>query len=410
WEAGVHGMDAAAEFNDLCTGCSRCVPACPVGIDIPWINTVVRDRLNGGDGQFDFLVDGLTPDAETDGPSDGNWDKRLFGNVETLAKLGSATAPVANRLAGSRPVKRVLQRVAGVDARRDLPEFAGTTFVEWAHDRGFAPDGDRPIPESETAKPTEPPTAEQVERRAVVYPDLYTNYMDPGRGKAAVRALHALGVDVVVPDAPGSGRAPLSQGMIDTARAKAEATFAALDPYLARDVVVIEPSAAAMFRDDYEQLLDEARFDRLAETTYEVMEYVYGLLANGGRVDRLSGPAETDVRTADGPSPGPDDRVAYHRHCQSRTMGVAEYATATLEACGYEVTTTDVECCGMAGSFGYKTDYYELSMAVGEELADELRAVEADYVVAAGTSCQDQIADLLGDRPPHPVELIAPRP
>ena len=410
WEAGVHGTESAAEFNDLCTGCSRCVPACPVGIDIPWINTVVRDRSADGDGRFDFLVDGLTPDAETDGPTGDAWDKRLFGNVETLAKLASATAPVSNWLADSRPVSRLLERVVGVDARRTLPAFRRTTFVDWAHDRGYAPDGGTDVSGPATAKPTEPPTAERTRRRAVVYPDLYTNYVDPERGKAAVRTLTALGVDVVVPDAPGSGRAPLSQGMIDTARAKAEAVADALEPFHPRDVVVIEPSAAAMFRDDYAHLLADDRFDRLAESTYEVMEYMYGLLANGRDADRLAGPDTTrgtslraDESVSDGAS------VVYHRHCQSRTLGVAEYATATLATAGYDVTTTDAECCGMAGSFGYKSDYYELSMAVGEELETQLREADADRVVAAGTSCQDQIADLLGDRPPHPVELVAPR-
>ncbi|WP_436934684.1 LUD domain-containing protein [Halovenus marina] len=377
WEAGVHGLDSAAEFNDLCTGCSRCVPACPVQIDIPWINTVVRDRLNDGhDVPTDVLVDGLTPDAERDGSPD--LQKRLFGNFETLAKLGSTFAPLSNWLANSTPSSVILERIAGVTRERDLPAFQRTTLRKWAENRDAVP-------------PADP------DRKVVLYPDVYTNYVLVERGKAAIRALEALGVEVVLADAPGSGRAPLSQGMIDTARAKARGVSESLDPYLEEgyDVVVIEPSDLAMFREDYQRLLPEAEADRLADQSYEILEYIYGLVANGADVDRLDTPAGTET-------------VAYHSHCQQRTMGIEPYSIEMLETCGYEVTTSDVECCGMAGSFGYKQQYYELAMDVGAQLAGQLRAADADHVVASGTSCIDQIGDLLGDEPQHVVELIAP--
>ena len=378
WEAGIEGLDTAAEFNDLCTGCSRCTEACPVGIDIPWINTVVRSRINdaGADGNFDFLVDGLTPDAEDE--SNPDRQKRVFGNFETLAKLGSATAPLSNWMARSRPVGWLLERTVGVDQRREFPAFHRETLVEWASSR-------------DAATPADP------ERRVVLYPDVYTNYMLVERGKAAVRALETLGVAVEVPPAPGTGRPPLSQGMIDTARAKAEGVAEALDPHLERDrdIVVIEPSDLAMFETDYQRLLPDDQYQRLADNSYELLEYVYGLLENGSSPDALSmGEGESTV--------------AYHSHCQQRTMSLEAHTVAVLEECGYDVTTSDVECCGMAGSFGYKTQYYDLSMDVGENLAGQLREADADHVVASGTSCTDQIGDLLDVEPPHPIELLDP--
>jgi len=421
WEAGVEGLDTAAEFNDFCTGCTRCAPACPVKIDIPWINTVVRDRINRGadPGKFDPLVDGLTPDAEgastdddplggatADAESDGRppLDKRFFGNFERIAGLGSATAPVSNWLADLGPSRWLMERALGIDRRRDLPEFRRETFREWAADRGSA---------SGTA--TSNATAENSDgRRVVVYPDLYTNHVQVDRGKATVRVLEALGCEVVVPDVRASGRAPFSQGMLATATDHAGDVVAGLEPYVASgyDVVVIEPSDLAMIDREYEKILgDEHRdaLDAVADGSYEAMEYVYGLLEQDGRdPSGLVGAAADDaIERRDAAA---EAGVVYHSHCQQRTLGLEGYTVAVLERLGYDVTTTDVECCGMAGSFGYKADYYEVSMDVGAQLREQLDAAgNADRVpLASGTSCLEQIDALLSRSPAHPIELLDP--
>ncbi|WP_277539999.1 LUD domain-containing protein [Haloarcula laminariae] len=375
WEAGVEGLDTAGEFNDLCTGCSRCVNACPVGIDIPWINTAVRDRVNrDGETDLDWLVEGLTPDEEPGGVS---LQKRLFGNFATLARLGSATAPVSNWLADNPVSRRVLERVAGVDRRRALPAFRRETLRAWMADRP-------PVPNPE--------------REVVLFPDLYTNHVQVERGKAAVRALEALGVAVRLADVSASGRAPLSQGMVATARDHAESVANDLLAHVdaGRDVVVIEPSDHALFQREYEKLLDEKRYERLRANSYEILEYVYGCLENGADADALRD--------------GAGEEIAYHSHCQQRTLGVERYTEAVLEELGFDVVTSDVECCGMAGSFGYKQEYYDVSMAVGSELEAQFTTADTDErtVVASGTSCEEQLDDLLGRSPKHPVELLTP--
>ena len=386
WEAGIEGLDVAAEFNDLCTGCSRCVPACPVGIDIPWINTVVRDRINRGEAdssQVDWMFEELVPDDEPAGLDLGT---RLVGNYETLAKWGSRTAPVANRLAGFGPARAVAERVAGIDRRRELPAFASESLVDWFEKRG----GPR-VP------------ADEATREAVVYPDTATNYADVDRGKAAVRALEALDVHVQVPEIPGSGRPPLSQGMVETAEAAAHDVYTSLVTHIdsGRDVVVIEPSDLAMFRSEYEKFLPAESHERLADASYDVMEYIFGLLENGGEPAALRTPDDQGPVTS-------GNGVAYHPHCQARTIGVSDHATAVMERLGYDVRTSETECCGMAGSFGYKAEYYELSMDVGEPLKEQFGDTDR-IIVAAGTSCTEQLDGLLGSAPMHPVELVAPR-
>ncbi|QSW97710.1 LUD domain-containing protein [Haloterrigena alkaliphila] len=376
WEAGVHGQESAAEFNDLCTGCSRCVNACPVKIDIPWINTAVRDRINRGADpeRFDSLVEGLTPDEE---PGGLDVQKRLFGNYGTLARLGSATAPVSNWLADLGPSRALMERAFGVDRRRELPAFERTTLRDWFADR-------EPLP-----------SADDGDRSAVIYPDAYTNYVLVNRGKAAVRTLEALGVDVAVAPCYESGRAPLSQGMIETARTNATRVADSLEPSIeaGRDVVVIEPSDLAAFRREYDRLLPADRAENLAEHSYEIMEYVYGLLENGADAAVLEGGAD----------------VAYHSHCQQRTLGVDVYTEEVLSKLDYDVVTSDVECCGMAGSFGYKSEYYELSMEVGDTLREQFEGETDRTLVASGASCHEQLGSLFPRESVHPIELVAPR-
>ncbi len=371
WETGINGLDSAAEFNDLCTGCTRCVNACPVKIDIPWINTVVRDRINksSSPSRFDFLPDGLRPTNTTLGTP---IEKRIFGNIETLTKLGSSLAPITNSLMRNNRVRKLLDRIAGIDARRPFPHFAAQTLEEWFK--------------------TRPPINEHADRTIVLYADTYTNYFAVERGKAAVRTLEALDLKVLLSSPTESGRAPLSQGMIDKAESHAHTTYSTLEPHLTtpNPILVLEPSDLMMFRRDYERLLPTESYQRLASQTYDVFEYLH----------------EGPIQDFSVLPQGNNTSITVHTHCQQRTLNLDSPTLTVLSSLGYDVTTTDVECCGMAGSFGYKSAYYELSNAIGETLVETLP--DSDKTVATGTSCAEQLSHLLDTPIKHPIQLIAP--
>ncbi|HKM91088.1 MAG TPA: hypothetical protein VJX29_10770, partial [Candidatus Acidoferrales bacterium] len=213
--------------------------------------------------------------------------------------------------------------------------------------------------------------------------------------------------DVVVSDAVPEGRAALSQGMLATARKHARRTATLLMPYLeeGRDVVVVEPSALAMFRRDYRHLLaDEARFELLRTRSFEPVEFAARLLARSERTARyIFDVSRSPVGT----------RLFYHSHCQQKTLGCAAPTEALLREIGFDVATSNVECCGMAGSFGYKKEYYDLSMAVAADLYLQVQAAEqaaaggARAIIASGTSCSEQLQAGLGRPVMHPIELLA---
>ncbi len=391
WEAGT-GQLENARFSDLCTGCSRCVPNCPVRIDIPWLNEVLRDRLNrasAGSPLASLL--GLASMVRGDDRR-ASAQKIFFANYHWYAAWGARAAGFSNRMARSPLAGRVMQALVGLDSRRALPPFPARTLVRAARE---AP--------AHTRAGTFPGRA----AKAVLFADVYTNYGPAERGLATLKVLRALGVDVVVSDAVPEGRAALSQGMIATARKHARRAATLLTPYIddGRDVIVVEPSALAMFRrDNHHVLVGTERFDLLRTHTFEPVEYVVRLIAKSGRA------ARNVFDVARSPA---GQRLFYHSHCQQKTLGCAAPTEALLREIGFDVATSSVECCGMAGSFGYKKEYYDLSMAVAADLFAQVQAAEEPAagglraLLASGTSCTEQLQAGLGRPVLHPIELLA---
>jgi len=344
------------EVLDLCIGCKGCSKDCPSEVDMAKMKAEVTHEYHQRNGSS--LRD------------------RVFANVETLSKFGSAFTPVSNlatKLPGS---GWLMEKTLGIAAERSLPPFASESLESWFEKRGGA---------------TVP--ADEAVRRALLFPDTYTNYNHPEAGKAAVRALEAAGVHVRIPDGvAGSGRPPHSKGFLDRARADAEQNVEALAPLVddGWDVVVVEPSDAVMFQSDYLDLLAGDAVESVAANSYGVMEYV-------DTFSLLDG-----VETVD-----PGESLTYHGHCHQKSTNKDHHAVGVLRRAGYEVDPLDSTCCGMAGSFGYEAEHYAMSKAIASILYEQIDASAGETVVAPGASCRSQLGDHEGREPPHPVEKLA---
>jgi FAD/FMN-containing dehydrogenase/Fe-S oxidoreductase len=343
------------EVLDLCLGCKGCKSDCPTGVDLAKLKAEVKHQYHQREGA------GLR--------------ERLFANVDRLAAVGSALAPVSNWLANLPGAGTVAEKTLGVARERDVPAFTDESFAAWFESRGGPQ-----IP------------AEQATDRVLLVPDTYTNYVYPDAGKAAVAVLEAAGVRVKVPELPPSGRPAYSEGFLATARERAAASVDALGPRV-RDgwsVCYLEPSDAAMVQDEYLDLVNSADgsdAETLAESAYGLCEYL--------DLSRLDERVDFDA---------PDERLAYHGHCNQKALGTADHAALLLDRAGYSVAALDSGCCGMAGSFGYHAEHYDLSQAIGDILRDQIAEADADAVVAPGASCRSQLE---ARHPSHPVEKLA---
>ncbi|MFD1599190.1 FAD-binding and (Fe-S)-binding domain-containing protein [Halobellus rarus] len=357
-EERLRSADFQEDVLDLCVGCKGCKSDCPTGVDMAKLKAELKHQYHDEKGS--------------------SLRSKLFGNIDTASKWGSRLAPLSNwamELPGSGVV---MEKVFGIAPERSLPPFAQESLVEWFRRR------DSTVTEAEA------------DRKVVLFPDTYTNYSYPEPGKAAVRVLEAAGVHVHIPtDLAPSGRAAYSVGLLDRAADRARTNVAAFSEFLddGWEVVAVEPSDAVVFQDEYTDLLATDDAERVARHAYGVCEYL--------DVHRL-----VESLPVSGDALG--ESLAYHGHCHQHAAGKDHHAVGVLRRTGYDVDPLDSGCCGMAGSFGYEAEHYDVSKSIGELLFEKIRASEATQVVAPGGSCRSQIGDsaLASAHPPHPIELL----
>ena len=349
---------------DLCLSCKACKTECPSSVDMAKLKTEFLAHYHAEHG---------TP-----------LRSRVFGHIHDLSRLASPVAPIVNlgmRLGLDRPVKKAL----GVAAERSLSPFAFRTFTDrWRrHQERVAA------------------TPRQTRGKAVYFHDTFAEYNYPRIGVAAVKLLEAAGFDVVVEERRACcGRPMLSKGLVEDARKLARRNVELLAPYARAGIPVIgtEPSCILTLRDEYRDLLpDDPDVEILASESFMIDEF----LANLDKVDDLGIVWKDDT--------GPE--VLFHGHCHQKTLIGIEPSLAILATAGCTAKESGAGCCGMAGSFGYEAEHYEISRKVGEDrLFPAVTASAQDTIVSvAGVSCRQQIEHFTDRTTLHIAEVLAAR-
>jgi Fe-S oxidoreductase len=282
---------------------------------------------------------------------------KLFGSIRRLNRLGAATAPLSN-------LAMKLAPLAGIAPERPLPRFTRDTLKHRQ----------------------KPGTRGEV----VFLADSFTTYTEPAVARAAIELLEAAGYSVRLEAAGCCGRSSISKGLLDQARGMASDMTARLAPYAERGVPIVgvEPSCLLTLREEHLQLQPgDARARAVAQQARLVEEL---LVDDEGLRLRPTG-----------------GRIVFHGHCHQKALAGTRSTVELLSRVG-EVVELDAGCCGMAGSFGFEKEHYELSMQIGESrLFPALRAEAAGTLVAAtGVSCRQQIAHGVGVQARHPVQIV----
>lgn len=382
---------------DLCLSCKACKAECPSGVDMARLKSDFlahhyRDRRRPFADRVFGAPDAVARWSSLLGPIPG-WLVRLReggGEAAGAGANGSVPGGVVSRL-----VRAALERALGLDPRRSLPAPARETFARW-YSRNAA------------AGQPESPRAE-----VALFPDTFTNYFEPEIGAAACRALQALDYRVLLAPAVCCGRPAISRGMLDRARRLAARSLRALSGFAdsGTPIVGLEPSCLFTFRDELPDLVPRAEREAAERVGGQALLFDEFLARDADRVRRLAGrrAASRAGSTTAGADPGAEAQVVAHGHCHQKAFCGTGPLTAALEATGARVRTLDSGCCGMAGSFGYTADHFDLSLAIGERrLFPAVRALSApDTLVAAGTSCRHQLRDAVGRDALHPAQYIA---
>nr|WP_299418452.1 FAD-binding and (Fe-S)-binding domain-containing protein [uncultured Emticicia sp.] len=348
------------EVMDLCLLCKGCKSECPSNVDVAKL-------------KMEFLQHY----QEKNGIPMRSW---LIGNYSKMSNIASYMPWVYNLILGNEPLRKIANRIIGFHPERTMPLLSNIPLKKWY---------------KKSKK-----TVSQTTKKVYLFCDEFTNFNDVEIGKKAFDLLQKLGYEVIIPNHVDSGRAYLSKGLLKDAQKLANRNVALLKDVVTeeRPLIGIEPSAILTFRDEYPDLVEA----NLAESAKN-------LAKNALMIDEFIA-REIDAKRITPESFTSEKRlIKLHGHCQQKAVASLTPTKKILSLPkNYEVHLIPSGCCGMAGSFGYEKEHYDLSMKIGElVLFPTVRKQLKEVIIAApGTSCRHQIHDGTGRKALHPVEIL----
>ena len=343
------------EVMDLCLECKACKAECPSNVDMAKLKYEFLDHYHRANGL--------------------PLRNRMFGRIETLNRIGSRLAPISNWIANSSLNRWLMEVIVGVDRRRPLPHFASETFEDWFRQH---------TPESDGSKGD-----------IVLFQDTFNNFNTPHVSVAATRFLEKSGYRVLLVNKKCCGRPMISKGMLSVAKENAAWNVDRLAPHAQKGtpIVGLEPSCLLTLRDEYPEFIRTDSSKSVAANSFLLEEFVLREQKEG----RLTLNAK-----------GTGKKAMLHGHCHQKALVGTAPTSAMLKVAGYEVSEVDSGCCGMAGSFGFEKEHYDLSAKIGNRrLTPAVKALGSDVeIVASGISCRQQIEHLAGRKAKHPAELL----
>ncbi|MCL7987557.1 FAD-binding protein [Sphingobacterium sp. lm-10] len=347
------------EVMDLCLSCKACKTECPSQVDMAKMKAEFLQQYYD---QF--------------GPS---FRSRVVANFTKSQQLASMVAPLYNAVVRSPMLSSGVKRVLGFAEKRSLPTVGNTTLKQW---------------HAKKAKP------QFTDRQVYLFCDEFTNYNDVAIGKKAILLLEKLGYEVIIPNHKESGRTYLSKGFVKEAKQLAKYNVQALSSLITEKIplIGIEPSAILTFRDEYLDLADagwKLQAQHAAQHALTIDEFLDREMSRGNI-------AKTAF-TMD------EKRLKIHGHCYQKAFQLMQHTSNIVSfPANYHIELIPSGCCGMAGSFGYEKEHYEVSMKIAElVLLPAVREADTEtLIVAAGTSCRHQVADGTHRRAYHPVEIL----
>ncbi|MEH6763018.1 MAG: FAD-linked oxidase C-terminal domain-containing protein [Aequorivita antarctica] len=353
------------EVFDLCLSCKACASECPSNVDISTAKAEFLYQYNKANGV--------------------SFSNKIFGKSTKLNKIASKFSKLSNWFFANGFTSKIIKNIGGIHQNRSLPKISIKSFS-------------KEIQGIKYQNITSGNIDKEIHKNVLLFVDEFSNYLDAEIALDSFLLLSGLGYKVTVIDTLDSGRALISKGLLDEAKKETNKNLAFLKEKVSKEtpLVGIEPSAILSFRDEYIRLAsDKTSAENISKHTFLIEEFLAAEIQNGA----ISAAQFTSE----------EKEIKIHVHCHQKSLSNQKVTFDILNLPeNYKPTIITSGCCGMAGSFGYEKEHYDVSMKIGElKLFPSVRKTTGATLIAAnGTSCRHQIFDGTGRKALHPVTIL----